>query len=619
MPVTNPDRDLKQPDNKLIFLSFLVFAFALYANTLNSGFVLDDTIVIDENKSVQKGIRGVAEIFTEGGIFINPFSNQQIYRPVTFTTFAITKTLCNNAPIVEHCINVILYGLTGILIFQVMSFWFPGLHFSIKVFSVLIFMAHPVHTEVIANIKSRDEILCLMFALSSLLLLHQYLENGRLIMLISSAAVFILSVLSKENGVTFIVLFPLSLYFFGNRSLKNVFVPILPHFALLILYVLLRNMIMPGGMDKAAGNIEENILLGAENSSQFTATLTAILGKYLKLLVIPYPLSWDYSYNQIPLVSWINLSSVVSLIIYAVLAFIAIKGFRKKELFSFLILFYLITLSVYSNILFVNSVAFAERFLYMPSLAFCAGIPILLYKISGTDLTKFKGQYKAILIGTLALIIILGSAFTVARNRDWKSNRDLFEAGVQTSPKSFKAHNHLARTYQLMAEQSTDPDFRKKLQSKALYEFRLSLSIYPQNYEASYNMGVILSETGDPAAATQAYLTAIAVIPNHFMALTNLGQIYLYQNNFDLAYHCFKRAIEAKPDNYQAFTNMGALFHIQKEYEEAIKNYEKAIQLNPYYSIPYDNLIKIYKALNNPEKVDFYVKKRSLNTGHHSN
>ena len=104
----------------------------------------------------------------------NKIEGPQPYRPVTLSTFAIGKSLYNNNTAVEHFINVLLFALSGCVLFRLLNIWLKKYHIYILLCCVILFILHPIHTEVVANIKSRDEILALLFALLSIFFIHSY-------------------------------------------------------------------------------------------------------------------------------------------------------------------------------------------------------------------------------------------------------------------------------------------------------------------------------------------------------------------------------------------------------------------------------------------------------------
>ncbi|MCB0634861.1 MAG: hypothetical protein KDD15_34250, partial [Lewinella sp.] len=466
----------KTLDNKLLYGGITLLAFLLYGNTLSHGLVLDDPIFITAHSSVQKGVAGIVEIFSQGSTYaFNQVGGQQPYRPVTLLTFAIGKSLYSNAPFLEHLINVLLYALIGIWLFKILSFWLPKYDIDPLLACVALFLIHPVHTEVVANVKSRDELLCLLFAVMSLVYAHRSMgENGRKALYLS-VAFFALSVFSKENGITMLAVIPLSLYFFSGASLKKIGWQSLPYVGVAALFLLIRSLVIEAPTEVAAGNIINNVLYGSADWSEQTATTMAILGQYLKLLALPFPLSWDYSFNQIPVVGWGTLLAIASLLLHLGLAAFAIWRFRQKDILSFLVLFYFITISVVSNIVFINGSTLAERFLFMPSVAFCVALPVVmirLFKLSPEKFSYAKGRYA---VWITSAVLLAGAIYTISRNTAWKDNYTLFEAGVSAAPNSARTHASYAYESRVRGLGMPDPTTRQRLLQQAEAEFLESL------------------------------------------------------------------------------------------------------------------------------------------------
>jgi NADH:ubiquinone oxidoreductase subunit 6 (subunit J) len=105
-----------------------------------------------------------------------------------------------------------------------------------------------------------------------------------------------------------------------------------------------------------------------------------LLGKYLLLLIFPYQQVCDYSFNQLPLVGFGSWQTLLSLLIYVALIIYAIRSLRKKSPVAYGIFFFIITMSIYSNLVYLIGSSFADRFLFIPSLGYCMAIVYLLYQ-----------------------------------------------------------------------------------------------------------------------------------------------------------------------------------------------------------------------------------------------
>jgi hypothetical protein len=116
----------KSRKNRLVLALIIgVFGFLLYSNTLSHGYVLDDFSAVKENNIVRQGIHAIPEIFKtsyrQGYLSVK----DGLYRPLSLVTFAIEWNYFPDQPSVSHFINVVLYALTGMLLFYMLCYLSP--------------------------------------------------------------------------------------------------------------------------------------------------------------------------------------------------------------------------------------------------------------------------------------------------------------------------------------------------------------------------------------------------------------------------------------------------------------------------------------------------------------
>ncbi|HEY0031620.1 MAG TPA: hypothetical protein VGC65_12720, partial [Bacteroidia bacterium] len=291
-------------DKKLIVkLSLIIalFAFLLFSNTIKHGFVLDDYSVIKENQLTKGGTASLAKIFSNS--YREGYGNNEnnLYRPLTKAMFAIEWQLSPNNPHFHHIINILLYSLACVLLFIVLL-RFTKINIYILFITALVFAAHPIHTEVVANIKSRDEISSMIFLLLSLLCISGYLKNNKILLLGSSLLCFFLALLSKESAIVYVALAPLFIYFFTDTPIKKIIKPTALMAIVAVLYMGLHLKII-GSIGIKNIPVIDNSLMFTNDVIQQKATAIMIMGKYFLLLLFPHPLSSDYSFNTIPMVT----------------------------------------------------------------------------------------------------------------------------------------------------------------------------------------------------------------------------------------------------------------------------------------------------------------------------
>ena len=445
----------------IIFIACFVF----YGNTIKNNYALDDFIVIGLNHFTTKGIEGIPDIF-KYDTFTGCYGSEMKltggrYRPLSLATFAIEYQLFGPNPHVSHYINILLLILTAVLLYILLSKIFNSYFkndnfFDIPFITVLLFIAHPVHTEVVANIKGRDEIMSLAGSLATAIFILKYFDTNKYQYLIIGFFLFFLALLSKENAITFLGVIPLSIYFYKKEKWQKYFYSLLPLITAGLLYFLIRIAAL-SGTGQAHEDLLNNPFLNANLSEKY-ATIFYTLGMYIKLLFFPHPLTHDYYPYHIKLVNWNNAFVVISLLVYILLMAYAIFNLRKKSIVSYGILFYLITLSVVSNVFLQVGTFMSERFIFMPSIGFVLIIAWLLFS---KILFIVKSNYLKTSILTLILILCLIK--TYSRNEVWKDYFTLYTTDVKISGNSARSNTVVSMQLIDKANQGSDSSVKKKI------------------------------------------------------------------------------------------------------------------------------------------------------------
>jgi len=591
-------------DRLISFIPF-AFAFLLYANTLGHGYVLDDDVVYLKNRNVQEGAQGIKDIlthsFTYGFTGLN--DRVQSYRPLVLIIYAIEKEFFGNNPHVGHFLNVLLFALSCLLFFKLLKILLGNTFPLLPVTAAVLFAAHPIHTEAVANIKGRDEILNFIFLVLSLTFILRHTDEGRKKYLFLSVLCFFLCLMCKEMAVTFLAIVPLTLLFFREVAPKRIALGMVGFIAAFGVYMCIRNSVLDAVTTQEKMKVVNNALAAATNESDRIATAVYILGKYLLLLFFPHPLSWDYSFNQIPIVSFSEIKVICTILVFAALGayalFTLIKlagkpgaGSRKSKegVYAYCILFFFITMSVVSNIFIMIGATLGERFLFVPSMAFCIAVPFLLNRFG-----------KNSLLGGIGIIVVLFSFKTIDRNKDWKDNFSLFASGAAASPNSSRAESALGSSYREMGEKEQDPVKRGEFFRQAIVYYKKATEILPDNTEALYNAGVSYYGMGDKENALKLYEQVLEISPEYTNAANNAGVIYFERKDYEHAKNYFSQAIKYDSRNSDALGNLGAINHNQGNLQEAIEYYKKALQVNPGNQNVQSNLSKAEQTLKNKQ------------------
>ena len=586
-----------------------ICAFLLYGNTLYHGYVLDDDVVYLQNRYVQDGFSGVDDIITNG--FLTGFnnSNDQSYRPVPLISFAIEHAIFGNNPFVGHFVNLILYAICGVIVWLVTRAFFRKYHPVIPIIMAIIFLFHPIHTEVVANIKGRDEILHFLFVISSLLFALRYSKTENRKDLIWSILLYLLALLSKEMAVTFIAIFPLTWWFYSNWNWKRRSYNSLWYVGAVSIYILMRSFILDDIAFSENLSILNNGLAAATNEAERLSTSLIILVIYIRLLFFPHPLSWDYSFNQIPISGPFDLLSIVSFLILIMLFGYAVRGVVKKDPIAWTILFFFIVISVVSNIFIMIGTTLGERFLFTPSLAFSILLVILLAKISRTNLSSKSSILNKKFITPLTIILLLFGLKTVDRNTVWESNETLFLSGIQNAPNSSRTWAALGSLKRLKGEEASQMPIRIQLYREALEYYQKSVAILDDNFDSWYNIGVTYKQLGEGGKSLEAFRKTVEVNPQYQDAWNNIGAYFININQLDSAKLNFERVLTLNPEHVEALTNVGVVFHNQGQTHMAIEWYLKAISLDPNNDHATKVLAIAYRQIGKTDEAMRYEKK----------
>jgi tetratricopeptide (TPR) repeat protein len=214
---------MKQPNNRKITIWIIVAicaaGFLLYGGSLQNGYNLDDDYVCENHELVKQGIKGIPEIFASrynnsGGVMFG-------YRPVTIAIYAIEYQIFGESTAIGHFFNVIYYIIACIILFfflrKLLETKFLSTNLLISIVVTAIFMAHAIHSEVILSLKNREEILCLIFCLSSALLALRYYDKRKIIDIIFAIILLGIGFLTKESAIVFLAIIPLAIIFFRTE------------------------------------------------------------------------------------------------------------------------------------------------------------------------------------------------------------------------------------------------------------------------------------------------------------------------------------------------------------------------------------------------------------------
>jgi len=646
-----------------IFIMFL--SIVLYFNTLQHDYTQDDAIVIYDNMFTTKGVKGIPGILKEDtfyGFFKEEGKAALVtggrYRPFTLLMYALEVQLFapkkkdnkgqivkdkdgdtvydpyvkegekNAIKFVGHLINILLYGLTGIVLYLLLLKLLDPKKNTIFAYSValgttLLFIAHPIHTEAVANIKGRDEIMTLLGSLAAAyFILKAYHKKASLS--IAAGLCFFIALMSKENAITFLGAVPLMLYIFTKATIGDIVKLMASLVIPAMLFLLIRFLILPqAGLGDVSMELMNNPYLKIEggqwvhfSGGEKLATIIHTLGRYIQLLIFPHPLTHDYYPRHIEIMTFSNWQVLLSLIAHVGLLAYGIFGLIKKDKLSFGILFYFGTLFIVSNIVFPVGTNMSERFVFMPSIGFCFVVALLLYRFCKMlALRKDKKiSFQAIqpMLLIIAVITLAFSIKTMSRNPVWKDNFTLFTTDIAVSKNSAKLQNAVGGELMRVYNKDTNQQLRIQKLNEAADHLKTALSVHPTYKNSLLQLGNCYNYLKQYELSIEYYNKVLAVDPDDKNAHNNLGITYRdagryygeEKGDLNKAINYLQKALPFDPNEYETLRLLGVAYGVSGRNDKAIEFFTKALAARPNNADAMWNLANSYFYGGNQEKAN---------------
>lgn len=593
---------------KSLAILLAVVAILLYSNTLYNGYVLDDVAVIKDNAYVIRGIAAIPTLLTTPYLkgykrAADTAASNDLYRPASLVMFAAEYQLSEGSPTLSHFMNMLVFAGCVVLLFLFLYALFDRADLAFV--AALLFAVHPIHTEVVANIKSRDELLCFFFAFASLLSFTGYARLGTRKKLVYGTLFYFLSLLSKETSACFIAIIPLVFFFYINDNRKRSVQICISPFITLIIYIIIRYSVLIhyNAWHGSIIDLTENELIGAPSVAAKLATAIYVLGYYIRLLFIPYPLSSDYSFRSIPFTGFDNLWVWITLFVYIGLIIIGIARLIKKtrDPYAFGILFYLISIVLFSNILFLVGAVMAERFLFFASAGFCTAVAVALCsffpaKHGNALMPKQRGLIAGI-------ILIIFSVITFQRNLDWKDNYTLFKADVEKYPENARLWYSLGYVSStVIFEDAQDMNTKAKVLSESIADMQKAVAIYP-NYSMAHNdLGKLFQKIQQYDSAEIHLKKSVALNSKDPVNKTDLGGLYFTKGDYSSAAYYCAQALQIEPRNVEIINNLALCYLMMKKYDSALLYAQKARQIAPDNALAAETITSAQKAIDASRK-----------------
>lgn len=646
----------------------LIFTLSVlqYANTFGHQYAWDDLIVILDNTRVQAGIEGIPEMFYKYVSF--KLEHAYGYRPTSLITHAIDTELFEmETPQMRHVMSVLYFGVLCMVLFLTLKRLLYNYKPILPFLVTLLFIVHPIHVEAVANIKSRDEILALLFCLLSLNFFIRFYFHRKWYHAVGVFVFLLLGFTSKEGAVTFLGVYALTFVWLAlqettytwhdfKQNSATIFKKIDwtkqakraailgAAFVFFGMAIFIPRQISTGdigvpfvegglviqedidreevGFLKESPGMGNNFYYIRGDWSQTLSYASLIMGKYLKNFLVPYPLVYFYGYNQVPVTDWTDWRVLLSAFLHLFFIGWAVVNLRKRALVAYGILYYITTISLYTNIVRRLNDTMADRFLFAPSVGLCLIAVVALAAIFGLDFKKKKAGtsdvknkeplVKASAAGaktnffkknnpakntkkrkskasleaakkrqrwhhfsyTFAILLLVYFVLTFNRNWAWENNEVLTAHDMPNMENCAKAHYF----YGINLSTAYEANPTERLKNKIIYHFGKSIEISDEMFFAYIKLGRAYMVFGMWNEAFAVLNKCIELYPEQSRPHFHAGYGYFKAGHFDKAIVHLEKAVAMSTLRQDAYQYLAYSYHHSGQSAKGLETIQKAVE-----------------------------------------
>lgn len=570
---------IKQHKNLILFFSFAVFI--LYGNSLGNKYAIDDDYVtvtnfpekgkayVPNNELAAKGFKGILKIWRVR--YAHDGESTFDYRPVTSSSFAIEYGLFGQNPFVSHLINVLLYALSIVVLFCVMMLLFETYKNKLLLSTLIafIFLILPIHTEVVNNLKSRDEILAFLFPLFAFWYCLKAHQKFSFLYLLLIVLFFFLGLYSKRSAMIFLGIIPLSLVLFRKVNIRHIAVAAGILIVLAAITVFFKQQLLSESVYRKFYHFENPMLTEHANLFEKLVAMVKTLGFYMKFSFIPYPFRNYYGTNVVDITTKPDLNLVLGILFLGGSLWYYLKSKNRIFLYGFLL--FMGGILPFANLLIPVAGVVGERLAYNASFGISVmSATLILPLFKSVEDLSFAKLFKKPALYFLPLVVFYTFAIWM-RNANWKDKTTLFEHDIEHLELSAKANSMLGNEYFEQLRTGKSKYQPPVLVQKALANYQLAIKNDSSFYSAYNNAGVLYFSYLQNLPEAERYLKlGLKTRPVYPQAYENLGNLYRHQNKTDEALKAYLKSIEQNPKQYNAYVSAIKICYVDKQYGKAL-------------------------------------------------
>src|SRR5262249_22334684 len=113
--------------------------------------------------------------------------------------------------------------------------------------------------------------------------------------------------------------------------------------------------------------------------------------------------------------------------------------------------------------------------------------------------------------------------------------------------------------------------------------YQTTLDKNPDCWMCRNNLGILLSDGGEPEAAIEQFEATLRLKPDDAFAHNNLGKMLFQAGQLSAAADHFEQAVKQKPKSALLHMNLGSVLLATGRLSEAVDHYQQAVRLRPTF------------------------------------
>ena len=581
-------------------------ALAAYANSFSSGLVQDAQALLTLDDRIRAlTLHNLRLIFER--TYWWPKVADGLYRPITTLSLLFNYALLGGGrnPAGYHAVNFLLHAGNVCLAYALARRVLGDARAAFL--AAALWAVHPIGVEAVANIAGRADLLAAMCVLGGLLLYARLdgLAGWRARAAVAGLfAIAAAGVFSKENAA---VLLGLMALWDSCRAAP----PGPPGRLRGAAYAAVAASLALLWMVRAAvlGAMPSPQVVYVDNPLRATGFLVArwtaikAIAIDLGLLLWPAGLSCDRSYRAIALAGGRDPAAWISLAIVAALLAAAIARRRRDRVAFFAAGFFAIAVLPTSNLVVPIGSIMAERFLYLPSVAFAVLLAALAFR-------AVPRKAATLLLGAA---VALCACRTFARNFAWHDNLALASTDVETVPASFKLHDMLAKSlYDQDPQGNLDRAIAEEERAWAILQPlppRLSTELTPSYLGVYYRLKGDASGGPRSAQGRPWYEKSVSVL-RRAREISRAGEAA-----FDETQRAAGKPLSARGASPDLYLNLAAALLGLDRYGEALEAARYGLGLDPRRTEATEEMALAWMGMGRPREAAVAMEERGLMEG----